>query len=311
MAVEVLVFDLGGSQNLRSAIWKMGAQEVYGVERHLVDNVLELRSVLNERIADSGVNNIAGSIAGKFKRRPDGSSANVILNSPNLKWIEGVDLTSLVQVMSVGFDNDTVCSALGDAVLLPQLDRIFSCTISSGIGGRQVIHGDVPNKDIEPGHLQMFPGFPAPPCGCSGKGCFESYLGGFLNKHRVRQHAAAYGVTIRDTWKELDVAWNAKRPWAVSFYKDYANALGMWFACIRKVYDIQAIVYKGGVLKNAPWLVSMAREAMLEHLGGYRKWGYKKNLAIFQSPKPEDNSLIGAGRLIQLRWEKALRASEI
>lgn len=175
--------------------------------------------------------------------------------SPNLPGLRDVDIAhplSLQMVLPVKLENDALCAAWGEYLLIdPPPGNLLYLGLGTGVGGGLILNGKPwPGQhgvSMEAGHIIIHPG--GRPCGCGNSGCLEQY-------------ASASGVVLsyRElAGKALDpeaIAGLAAKgdPHALDAYRIAAEALATGLAHILKVIDIETVVIGGGLSASWPLL---------------------------------------------------------
>jgi len=158
-----------------------------------------------------------------------------IIKSPNLPEWEGCYFTVWEDIfdLKITLDNDANCAILGEAVHGAGKDYryVVGLTLGSGIGGSEVINGEIKHGlwDLELGHMCLDPD--GPRCGCGQYGCLEAYI----STNALRQK---FGAEPRDL---------ADRP---EVWQYYAKYLGRACEIITMCNNPEVIVLCGGIAKQ-------------------------------------------------------------
>src|SRR4030042_570657 len=242
------------------------------------------------------VKGVSYAMAGKIKGH------NIVVKSPNIHMLDGKALADLTEQKTgkpcvVG--NDMECAVMGMAALLPELDYFMGITWSSGIGLRFYQDGKI-LADSEGGHIPLDPSPYAPRCGCGGRGCAESILGGKALQRRIINETIALGIDIPknvDPCKILDEAYKKRQNWAVSIYNLISTGMAAFLANEVNLLRIPVVVWKGNFAKNAlPLIKQDIRFKMREKLFD-SSWA--EEVKFLFSPKPNEDGLIGAAKLFE------------
>jgi glucokinase len=170
----------------------------------------------------------------------------VVLGSPNLPWLAGVDLrAALVERagVPVAVGNDANVAALGAWAERGATEDLVVLTLGTGVGGGVVVGGRLlvgaGGTGAELGHIYVGG---ERSCGCGGVGCLETWCGTV----GLRAGAAERGFRVSDG---LDVvaAADAGEPWALDVLAEAATHLGFGLITLVNVFNPDAVVIAGGL----------------------------------------------------------------
>lgn len=310
------VVDLGGN-NVRIADYLDGALVNYA--RGQVSNVGQLIEFVCQKLA--GAQGVAISSAGLI------SNNRVMLQSPNIPWLDKIDLAGLVENahhVPARIFNDMDGAVMGMYRLMEvQVERgqraslmesFLGLTVSSGVGGRFVYRGGILNPRAEMSHFIIDASMHAPLCGhgnggCGLRGCVESFVGGESVKLEVIQNCVILGIAIplgMHPCAFLDQQFDENRAWAVAIYNKLADNLAKFFAVILTTVGLTDVVYKGTLGQSAfprigPRIISSMRNYLMTGMQQQIE-----RLNFWPSPDPDNDALIGSALL----FDRCLRNLE-
>lgn len=225
---------------------------------------------------------------------------DLVVNSPNLHFLDGVRLATEVRNAAPGTTaavfNDMEAAVTGMAALLPEEAYFLGITWSSGIGLRVWADGRILCV-AEGGHMVLDPSPFAPVCGCGRRGHAEAVVGGRSIRRRVIAETEALGIELPpdEPAKLLVEAWQAKEQWALDLQQLIARAMGIFLANVQSLLHLPLIVWKGTFALNAwPSLEPLVRQEMKARLID-PSWADEKNLAFRMSPGADPASELVRG----------------
>lgn len=233
-----------------------------------IKSVDELLSFVTTGLSPSTIG-IAYSMAGLIKNH------SWIINSPNIKFLNGIDLGSFTirrTNLPVYVANDMEAATMGIYVILTELgikaDNFVAITWSSGLGVRFCVDGKIPFSS-EAGHMLRDTSEEAYQCGCGKYGCFESIIGGksiekwlpkILNEARPGENI----MSLLDRGYLLDDSG------AIEAYNFIANEIGIFLAQLKQINtDFDLIAWKGTLAIEAlslPGIEDIIRLSMRENV---------------------------------------------
>ena len=226
-------------------------------------------------------------------------SNGVVVRSPQIFWLNGVDLAKKTGIKTV-VANDMDGAAMGMWML--EHPRYFlAMTWSSGIGLRVVKDGQI-LASSEAGHIPLDLSPFAPLCGCGQRGCAESILGGEAVMRRVIAEVAVRGGAIPDNLHPcafLDQEFDKGNPWATYLYDRIALGMAIVLASYVSILRPGLIIWKGSFAKAA---LSRIGDSIRNHLRPkLMNPAWADDLAFWFSPEPDRDSLIGGAVLFEQR----------
>jgi len=287
--------DIGGD-GVRTA--DVCGQEVVNLRtRGAISNVDELLSFVAEDLPKNTIG-ISYATAG------DINNHDLVTKSPNAHFLDGIYLahitTQKTKIASY-VCNDMEAAVVGMHVLLPEFSYFMGITWSSGIG-ECLFQNGVIIANSEGGHIPLDPSPFAPLCGCGGRGCAESILGGKSICRRVINETKALGISISDDvdpCETLDLAYDKEEEWAVSIYDLIVKGMGSFLATHMLIARLPAIVWKGTFAENAlPRIEKQIRKEMAERLAIKPDLASEEKVKFIFSPKPKEDGLIGAASIL-------------
>lgn len=203
--------------------------------------------------------------------------SGVVLSSPNLKPIEGLNLKKAVAqatALPVVAANDANAAAYGEKIY--GSGRAFASllllTLGTGVGSGLILNGElwsgIDGVAAEYGHATVEPdGFP---CHCGNRGCLEQYASaGALVAAALRSldeggEGALSGLSRTSiTAETIATAARQGDPLALAQFERAGRYLGIAGATVVNLLNLEAILLGGGVAASFDLLIdSMQREIM-------------------------------------------------
>lgn len=174
-------------------------------------------------------------------------------------------------------DNDANVAGFAEARLgtTPYRQMLF-VTVGTGIGGGVVLDGEIyrgpTGMGAELGHMIVDP--LGPPCGCGKNGCLEAVSSGTALTRMGREAATAHpdGLIARIgradgavTGHTVTQAAQQDDPAALDIFTRLGRWLGIGIASLATVFELEAVVIGGGVVRTGDLLLSPIRAAAREY----------------------------------------------
>jgi glucokinase len=220
---------------------------------------------------------------------------------PNVPGFEGVNIQKELESRigcAVAVENDATTAALGELRygFGSRFQSFVLATLGTGVGGGVVIDGKLHRGAHgfagEIGHIQVDSSESAWPCPCGRKGCMEAYAGtrGLVRAFQV------LGGKVDEPHEIADLARQGDEN-ALEAFRSMGRALGVGFAQILKVLDVDALVVSGGISASFDLMETAMRTTLRAHVFG-KPTG---EIPIVVSELGSDAGLIGAALLPSLR----------
>lgn len=209
---------------------------------------------------------------------PVDGPAGVVTLAPNLGWrdVPVARLLSEALPWPCALVNDADAAALGEAVFGAGrgADPLFFLTVSTGIGGGIVLHGELMTGAHgaagEFGHQVIDPD--GPRCGCGRHGCLEAFASGTATARRaaalLRQgrpsllRELAGGDPERVTARLVGEAAEAGDALAGEVIAETARYLGIGVANLVAAFDPERVVIGGGLANLGERLFEPVRQVV-------------------------------------------------
>jgi glucokinase len=188
-------------------------------------------------------------------------SSGIVLRSPNIKKISGLNLKEEIERrynVFVRIENDANAAAYGEKVAGAgnTFSNFIMLTLGTGIGGGIVVNNRLLPVAAEIGHTTL--NMSGPQCGCGNIGCLESYASataiidsaissiekGAPSILRTSYNGNFYKITAEDIYK----AALEGDPLARSVLRDAGKALGIGIANMVNIISPEAVILTGGLL---------------------------------------------------------------
>lgn len=253
-------------------------------------------------------NGVAISVAGIVEN-------GVVLQSPNIPWLDGVDLRKLAESKckvqtEVYNDMDGASAGMYDLLVAQGVKpkRSLCMTWSTGMNGRVVDDGIVANPGAEMGHMKIDITSCAPVCGrgkggCGLQGCVESLIGGASVTDSVRCGQRHFLPADVHPCAYLDQQFDNKIPWALNFYDYTAKIMAQWLATVMQLIPFEDVIYKGTFGVNAfPRIGKLIKKYMKGYLMTTLR-SHVDGMQFISSPDPENDALYGSAALFRKKNE--------
>jgi len=187
--------------------------------------------------------------------------------------------------LPVVVDNDANVAALAEARLGHRPEgstregpytNMVLITVGTGIGGGLVMDGRIyrgpTGLGAELGHIVLNPD--GPRCGCGNHGCFEAYASGTALTRMAREAASddPDGLIARLGAEQDEVDGHAVvaalrqgDATAEAIFARLGRWLGVGIASLANIFEVEAVVVGGGLVKTGELLLSPARVAAREY----------------------------------------------
>lgn len=292
--------DLGGT-NLRIALISEEGKVIKKIKVPSVERVVESLLDSIAKIINNDVKGIGIGVAGLIDHEK-----GIVLKSPNLPAIEGVNLADTLEErfkVPVFIENDANVTALGEKWLGAgkELKNFVQLTLGTGIGGGVIYNGRLLNISAEIGHMVIVAS--GTPCSCGNNGCLETYASAkaILSKAiyslergtdsilRNLYEGNFYRLTSEDIYKSALEGDGLSR----DVLREAGKYLGIGITNIINIFSPQAIVLSGGLI--GAWNIYV-QEAIKEASKRSFKILFEKT-RIIPSNLKDDAGVIGAACL--------------
>jgi glucokinase len=220
---------------------------------------------------------------------------------PNVPGFEGVAIRAELESRlgcAITVENDATTAALGELRYGhgARFPSFVLATLGTGVGGGVVIAGQLQRGAHgfagEIGHILVDTQKDAWPCPCGLHGCMEAYAG---TRGLVRRYKELGGGV--DEPHEIAELAKTGDPAAKKAFDSMGHALGVGFAQIQKILDLDALIVSGGISASFDLMEPALRAALRHHAFGEPTG----KVPIVVSELGSDAGLIGAALLPSLR----------
>jgi glucokinase len=299
--------DLGGT-NLRVALVSEEGEIVRKIKKTSAEKVFETLLASIEELNRENVCGIGLGVAGLIDRK-----AGRVFTSPNLRAIEGIDLTRELGArfsLPVFIENDANVAALGEK--LSGAGRGFRnfvlLTLGTGIGGGIIHKGELLDVSAEVGHMSI--NSDGEKCECGNIGCLENYASAramvtkavaMLEKGQESLlkeccKGSIYKLTPEDIYKaalEGDIL-------SREILREAGKALGVGLANLINILSPEAIILTGGLV--GAWNIYV-QEAIKEASRRAFK-DLADSVKIIPSSLGDEAGIVGAACLVFMNRSK-------
>ncbi|MGC9942764.1 MAG: ROK family protein [Verrucomicrobiota bacterium] len=217
-------------------------------------------------------------------------TAKRVLFSPNIHWIEGIDLPAIVRRVwdaPVLLVQEERPLALGHLVNNPRQEDFLLVDFGDGVGGAIIVGGKPLASSLpisgELGHTPVLGN--RRKCGCGATGCVETLVS---IRGLVESFSAAH-PRKKSNWAALKehISENGVEPWLA----EGLNAAAVVIACSLNVLGLRRVVVTGALRELAP--------SVLEHLSGAIKkgamWARFGEVECIAAPRRRTAGLVAVG----------------
>lgn len=252
-------------------------------ERSLNDILSTVKTLLKKWKAEKQLEAIGVGVPGAID-----PVAGVITQSPNLPGWAGIPIGKLLQRtfhVPIFLDNDANVACLGEKFFGSGkgLKDFIYITVSTGVGGGIVANGRLLHGARgyagEIGHMVVHPN--GRKCNCGKCGCIEAHASGTaiakIAQERLRTLSAAQRKRSK-LWKvakeinrglnayDVEQAARAGDAMARAIYKEMGTDLGLGLSSMIQMFNPQAIIFGGGVMKAYPLFRSAMRKTLKQNV---------------------------------------------
>lgn len=246
---SVIGVDLGGT-SVRAALVRKGKiiqyvkrpTEVKKGRKQIIKNIIEsIEQVKTRKIKGIGIGCPGPADYEKGK----------ILNTPNLKPLNGVNLKNIIQKkfkVKVKMENDANCATLAEKQFRKNKNFVV-LTLGTGIGSGVIIDGKLyrgKGKATELGHIIID----------NGKDLEDLASGGAIIRRAKKEFRKK--LLARD----LVALSKKKNKKATKIINESAGYLGIGLASISNIFDPEVIVLTGGVKDAGSYYLNIAKKKM-------------------------------------------------
>lgn len=202
---------------------------------------------LREVIKKYNPSKIGIAIAGLVDKK-----TGLLTNSPNLKFLEGLNLKELIEKefnIEVFVENDANVAAFGEYVYGNGKDsKVLVClTLGTGLGGGLVIDGKifsgVSGSAMEIGHITVEKdGFL---CHCGRKGCLESYV----SSYGLERLYCLISEEKRSSFEIINLAKQNDEK-AIQTFEIFTDYLAIGIMNIAHIFNPDRVLLSGGIIEN-------------------------------------------------------------
>ncbi|MCX6722337.1 MAG: ROK family protein [Candidatus Staskawiczbacteria bacterium] len=288
----IRVIDGGGNGFRRADVFGTKVRNLVKTKKGEITCVEQLTSFVDGgTLAD--IAGISYAVAGDIK---DG----VVIKSPQLPWLNGVDLKAATKdclCKQTAVVNDMDGAVAGMGALLNWPSYFMGITWSSGIGARVCRNGQI-IAQCEAGHTQLDHSPFAPLCGCGLRGCVEAIIGGEAMTRRILQETEIKGIKIPEGIHPLaflDDKFQIGDHWAQEVYDVVALGMGTYLATIQNLFRLPLVVWKGTFAINRLKIMEKIIRHYMRSILMNKAW--EPEMVFVFSPQPETDALIGAAAI--------------
>ena len=235
-----------------------------------------------------------------------GAKTHIIETSPNIPCLKHVNLEQMVadqvQVHCVS-ENDANAAAYAESVCGAGigLQQMAHLTLGTGLGSGFVLNGKLftgaSGYGGEFGHTVLrakpFGKDEGRLCGCGNRGCLETFVSATGIVTTAREHGMS-GPLTSETIYEAAINGDAT---ALDVFKETGEYLGIAFANMINLLNLEMIIVGGGVMASGELLLDIARETARD----YAFPSSFQDCQILKSKLWPDAGVIGAAMLARDR----------
>lgn len=292
--------DLGGT-NLRIALVSEEGKVIKKIRVPSGDKVVaslsdSIAQIINDKVVGIGI-----GVAGLIDR-----DKGVVLRSPNLPAIEGVEITETLKErfqVPIMIENDANVAALGEKWLGAgkEFRDFVLLTLGTGIGGGVIYNERLLNISAEMGHMVILAG--GTKCSCGNLGCLETYASarailtnviksleeGSESSLRKLYEGNFYKLSAEDVYNMAIDGDNLSR----DVLREAGRYLGIGISNVVNIFSPEAVILAGGLA--GAWNIYV-QEAIREASRRCLKELFD-NTRILPSTLKDDAGILGAACL--------------
>jgi len=233
--------------------------------------------------ADLGLAEVRLTAIGASVPGPNDLENGIVLAAHNVGWFDfpfverfGTEFGGIPVFM----DGDANCAGVGEARFGAGIGfrhQVY-ITVSTGVGGAVIVDGSIYRgwQGIagEVGHIPVLPDGPSCPCG--NVGCVEALASGpaiarrgaalFVQHQSPLLETLAGGDPTRVTTKLVFDAARAGDPSCMAIIDEAGRYLGILTAAVVQILNPQAVIFGGGVMNQADFLLPRIHAEMRRHV---------------------------------------------
>lgn len=301
--------DIGGTKAKGGIVSSQGAlltRVEHDTDVHAgTKSILGVVHSLLERSAELGIAiGCIGVGAAGFIDSRSGSvifAANLVYDDPNVAEALRAEFDLPVVV-----DNDANAATWGEKVFgtAQGATNLALLMIGTGIGSGFIINGELvrgaTGAAAEMGHTVVDPD--GPPCGCGLRGCLEQLAAGRAIARLAKEGVAAnpesaimnFAASIDDiTARDVARAAAGFDETAVRVLRQAGRALGVGMSNVVNIFDPEAIVLGGGIIKVGEPYLGPARDQLVRMTAAQRR----RPIRVDVTSLGAESGIIGAAAL--------------
>jgi glucokinase len=235
-------------------------------------------------------------------------STGTVIQSPNLVYDDPKIAEAVASHLDlpVLVDNDANAAAWGERLFgtAKGLDHLALLTIGTGIGSGFVVNGSLlrgaHGAAAEFGHTVIDPSGPECPCGL--RGCLEQYASGTAIARAARNEIAKgegsmlvkmAGSAQNITARHVALAAGLHDDLSMNVLRKAGRSLGIGMSNVVNIFEPQAIVLGGGVVKAGEPYLGPARDELARATAAQRRRPVRLDVTALA----EDAGILGAAAL--------------
>jgi glucokinase len=231
--------------------------------------------------------------------------AGTVVTSANLPSFRDFPLANLLSQdlgIPVALQNDANAAALGEfefGASAKGCRNMVLLTLGTGVGGGVICDGNLlvgaDNAAAELGHVKVEYGPGAPPCGCGGRGCIETYAG-IAGIARIATSILAETpsprlATPNPSTKAIALAARDGDPIASQILHTVGTYLGRAIASFIDIFNPEKVILAGGASRATPFLLPGIDQSLKQ----YCCFPLTRDRATIEaSALPDDINVLGA-----------------
>jgi predicted NBD/HSP70 family sugar kinase len=290
MLPRILAIDQGGTE-IRGGKVSSDGEVIDYISTDTIKDIDTLKQFITSKLSDD-CKGIAFAIAATVEN-------GRVVKSPQLPFLNGVNLKAKIQSwtsLPCEVMNDMTAAATGAGAKYPEEKKAKVITVSSGVGGRDIVEGKV-IFDSEIGHMALHPSSDRL-CGCGNYGCAEAFLGGESLRRQVISLADMYQLQIPSEIHPLKFLMDQfldDQGWAKRQIDLFVENMGLFLANLQMAGRVPCMIFQGTVALNyLPRFEKRVMEKMAKTIAMNPAWGSEGNLKFIYCPTDSKHALIGA-----------------
>lgn len=273
-----------------------GRKQILKNIKKAIDSLLEKNKITTKNIIGIGVGTPG---------LPD-EKGTIIHGAANLKQWKGTKLGEFLKKefsLPVRIENDVTALASGEHRFGngKKYKNFISLAFGTGLGGGIIIDNKVYRGKhgyaAEFGHIKVNSEPTAPYCTCGKRGCLETYASTVGIKRMIRENRKKFKtkLDLNSMPKDVYALAKEKDKLALLIVKEVGYRLGLGMATLVNIFDPEAIILGGGIIKAGPIFLKSFEYTLYDHILPFYN---KHKPKILKTKLSKEAGIVGSASLI-------------